>query len=99
MFFSLLSPGQTDSQVDTSFSATCVRLAFRLATHLRGLALTLVELKFVRKSTQVFTVWPTNASRHKLIASQLYMREIYGFLRLVNPFGHPSQVRTQVLVL
>ena len=31
------------------------------------------------------------------------MREIYGFLRLVsrlaNPFGHPSQVRTQVLVL
>ena len=31
------------------------------------------------------------------------MREIYGFLRFasrpVNPFGHPSQVRTQVLVL
>ena len=31
------------------------------------------------------------------------MREIYGFLRLVsrlaNPFGHPSQVHTQVLVL
>ena len=31
------------------------------------------------------------------------MREIYGFLRLAsrlaNPFGHPSQVRTQVLVL
>ena len=31
------------------------------------------------------------------------MREFYGFLRLanqlVNPFGHPSQVRTQVLVL
>ena len=30
------------------------------------------------------------------------MREIYGFLRLAsrlaNPFGHPSQVRTQVLV-
>ena len=30
------------------------RLAFRLATHLRWLALTLVELKFVRKSLQVF---------------------------------------------
>ena len=53
------SPGQTESQVDTSF-----RLAFRLATHLRqlastcddlrGLALTLVELKFERKQTQVF---------------------------------------------
>ena len=27
------------------------------------------------------------------------MREIHGFLRLANPFGHPSQVRTQVLVL
>ena len=31
------------------------------------------------------------------------MREIYGFLRLAsrlaNPFGHPSQVRMQVLVL
>ena len=27
------------------------------------------------------------------------MREIYGFLRLVNPFGHPSQVNKQVLVL
>ena len=31
------------------------------------------------------------------------MREIYDFLRLAsrlaNPFGHPSQVRTQVLIL
>ena len=32
------------------------------------------------------------------------MRDIYGFLQLVSrlanrPFGHPSQVRTQVLVL
>ena len=32
---------------------TCVQLAFPLATHLRRLALTLVELKFVLKSTQV----------------------------------------------
>ena len=30
-----------------------------------------------------FTVWPLNTSRHKLIASQLYMREIYGFLWFV----------------
>ena len=34
--------------------STCVQLVFLLATHLRQLALTLVELKFVRKSTQVF---------------------------------------------
>ena len=27
------------------------------------------------------------------------MCEIYSFLQLANPFGHPSQVRTQVLVL
>ena len=27
------------------------------------------------------------------------MREISDFFRLANPFGHPSQVRTQVLVL
>ena len=46
-----------------------------------------------------FTIWPPNASRHKLIASQLCMREIDDFLRLANPFGHPSQVRTQVLLL
>ena len=30
------------------------------------------------------TVWPPNASRHKLIASQLYTIEIYDFLQLVN---------------
>ena len=41
-----LSPGQTDSQVDTSQRkfATCVRLAFHLATHLRGPATTCVDL-------------------------------------------------------
>ena len=30
------------------------------------------------------TVWPPNASRHNLIASQLYMREMYDFLRLAS---------------
>ena len=49
---------------------TCVQLAFRLATHLRRLALTLVELKFGRK---FFTVWPPSASQHKLIASNLLL--------------------------
>ena len=70
-------------------------LAFRLATYLRGLALTLVELKFGRK---FFTIWPPSASRHKLICYK-NARTNDGFLRLANPFGHPSQVRTQVLVL
>ena len=36
---------------------------------LRRLALTLV--KYGRKQTHVFTVWPPSASRHKLIASNL----------------------------
>ena len=51
-FFNALSPGQTDSQVDASPRkfTTCVRLAFRLATHLRGLASRLATLrKPVRK--------------------------------------------------
>ena len=34
--------------------STCVQLAFGLATHLHWLAWTLVELKFVRKSAQLF---------------------------------------------
>ena len=69
--------GQTDSQVDA------FRLAFHLATHLFRLASTLVELKFAHASRgKFFTIWPPNASRHKLIASQLYIREIYVFLRL-----------------
>ena len=54
---------------------------------------------------ELLTVWPPNESRHKLIASQLYMREIYDFLRrvplicerLTNPFGDLLQDRTQLL--
>ena len=59
------SPFRHSTQVDKSsrhfyvreiwwLYSTCAELAFRLATHLRWLALTLVELKFVRKSTHVF---------------------------------------------
>ena len=43
---------------------------------------------------EFFTVWPSNASRHKLIASQLYLRETEDFLRLAwtcESVGHPSQ--------
>ena len=48
----------------------CVQLAFRLTAYLRGLAWTRVELKFVRKSTEVFHHL---ATQHKLIASELYI--------------------------
>ena len=49
--------------------ATCVSFG-------HPLALTLVGLKFLRT---FFNVWPHNASRHKLMASQVYMRQIYDF--------------------
>ena len=47
--------------------STQVFHAFRLATHLCWLALALVELKFVRKSAKVFTVWPPNTSWQQVI--------------------------------
>ena len=78
-FWSTFKSWTTDSQVNASFRHA-FNLRFRLATHLRWLALTLIELKFVRK---FFNVWSFNASRHKLIASHLYMREVYELLRLV----------------
>ena len=67
----------------------CLQLVFRLATHLRRLALTCIDLRWLWSSSNsyasrrtFFTVWPPNASRHKMIASHLYMREIYDFLWL-----------------
>ena len=96
-----------DSQIDAMFMQ---RLAFNLRfvwppnyVSLRGLAMTWKDLHWLwsmkSNSIKFFTVWPRNASRHKLIASQLYTREIYDFCnlrelasRLANPFGHPSQV-------
>ena len=74
-----------DSQVDTSQCKflTCMQLVFRLATHLHGLVLTLVKLKFICKSTQV---------DHKAF---VYMHKIYDMYELVswlaNLFGLPSQ--------
>ena len=81
--------------------STCVQLAFRLATHLRWLWSSSNSHESRRN---FFCIgWPLNASRHTLIASQVYMREIYDLRelasRLANPFGHPLLVRTQVLVL
>ena len=79
--------------------STSVELAFHLTTHLRGLWSSSNSYTSRRK---FFTIWPPNATRHLLIASQLYMCEIYDFLRLAsrlaNPFHHPSQVRTQTQI-
>ena len=83
------------------------RLSFRLATSLRGLALTLVDLKLACNSTHVFHPLATQRKSTQVDrkSCHLYMREIWGVLcelgcRLANPFGHPSQVvRSQVLVL
>ena len=114
-----LRPGQTESQVDASWklgssgdsvwpglACTCVDL--------RWLALTLVEIKFARKSEQISTVWPPNPSERKLsdvhepIISQWNTRLsalkcFFSYLRvlakkLASPFGHPTQVSTQVQV-
>ena len=77
----VLSPGQTNSHVDASQRkfTTSVQLAFRLETHSCWLWLSSSSYASRRK---FFPVWPLNASRHKLIANQLYMREIYDLLRL-----------------
>ena len=92
-----LSAGQTDSQVNVSF-----RLAFRWPPTCDDFGQTQIRTQV---DASFFIVWPPNASRHKLIASQLYMLGIYDFCdlcklesRLANPFGRPSQVRRQVLV-
>ena len=64
--------------------STCVHLAFCLATHLRGLAFTLVDLKLIRTQGDAsFSPFghPTQ-NGHKWIASHLYLREIYGLFRL-----------------
>ena len=52
---------------------------------LRGLALTLVELKFVRKSMRVFHRLATQrkSRRQKLITSQLYAKPLSG--KLASP--------------
>ena len=71
-----LSPGQTDSQVNSSLQLwppTCVEL-HRLET-------ICVDLRWFWSSSNS---WPPNASQHKLIASQLYTREIYEFLRFAR---------------
>ena len=83
------------------------KFEFRLATHLRSRTMSCVDCSSSNPypgRRELFTVWPPNESRHKLIASQLYMREIYEFLRLplicerlTNPFGDLLQVRTQLL--
>ena len=71
--------------------------------NLRWLALTWSTSNSYASRRKFFTVWPPNANQHKWIARHLYKRKIYDLReltsRLANPFGHPSQVRTQVLFL
>ena len=80
---------------------TCVSFGHPLALtcdNLRGLALTLVELKL---DTSRCKFWSQVICYKNTLTNDT--REICSFLRLVsrlvNPFGHPSQVRTQILVL
>ena len=63
----------------TQLFFTCVRLAFRLATHLRWLW---SSSNSYTSRREFFTVWPLNTSRHKVITSHLYMRKIWDFLKL-----------------
>ena len=84
-FVVTVNSGQTDSQVNASFRH----------------ALNFADLRWLWSSSNLYAsqlilsfsqFGHPNASRHKLIASHLYMREIYGLLRLANPFGRSSQV-------
>lgn len=70
------SPGQTDSKVCESrkLGATCDSTWSGLpctCVDLRWLALTLVTIKFARKSTQVFTVWPSWATYNRCYSGPL----------------------------
>ena len=74
-FYLLLSPGQTESQVDANWKlgSTCDTVWPGLActcVDLRWLTLTLIEIKFARKSKQVFHRLATqpapNQSQRKL---------------------------------
>ena len=104
-----LKPGQTESQVDANWKhgSTCYSVWPGLACtclDLRWLALTLVEVKFAPKSTQLFHRLATllNPSQRKLsnVHNLLLPNEIqvksalkWFFLRLACPFGHqgPTQ--------
>jgi len=76
---------------------TCINLWLRLAmtcVYLRWLAFTSIELKFLRKWTQVFTIWPPNACRRKLVRLlfSFVRAPVQGCTQISSPFGHPLQV-------
>ena len=104
-FKALAKRTRKSAQVNASF-----RLPFRLAIHLRWLALTSVGFGRVQIRTQVDarisplghpTQVDTSWSQVNCVCVKFTtfcdLRELAS--RLANPFGHPSQVRTQVLVL
>ena len=102
--------GQADSQVDASFGfafkvwlPTCVDL-YRCVDFGRAQIWTQVGASFLPfgHPAQVDASWSQVICCYKN-ALTTDMRKIDGFLRLAsrlaNPFGHPLQVRAQVLVL
>ena len=101
----LLSPGQTDLQVDTGHCKflTYVQPAFRLAMHFRWLwsssNRTQVDASFLLfgHQTQVNTNWLQVICTCVKFTTLCDSRELAN--RLANPFGHPLRVRAQVLVL
>ena len=77
----------------------------RLPFNLRGLATACVDFgrAQIRTSTQVFHRLATQRKSTQVDRkSTAYARNVRNFAtcgKVANPFGHPSQVRTQVLVL
>jgi len=101
-----LKTWSTCDSVWPGFACTCVDL--------RWLALTLVEIKFARKSTQVFhrlaaqpkstqvewrpfvTFWPRGTKPVALKWFSFFCDLRVLARKLSSPFGHPTQVSTQV---
>ena len=108
MWVYALSPGLTESQVDANsqLASACDSVWPGLActcVDLRWLGLTLVPIKFARKSisatfspfghpTQVNASWVTPIKRI-FCGFRVLAR------KLASPFGHPTQVSTQVQLL
>ena len=69
------------TQVNASFWLA-FNLTLRLATHLCDWSC--VDFSRAQSRRNLFSLWPPNASRHNLIASHLYMREMYHFAICMN---------------
>ena len=107
----VLSPGQTESQVDASWKlgSNCDSVWPGLActcVDLEWLALTLVEIKFAHKSEQVFHRLATQpkSTQVEWLSLTYYYLQVANDIedmrvlarKLASSFGHPMQVSTQV---